>query len=384
MIYFRNDYGAGCIEPIMKLMQEYNDGPHAGYGEDDLCAQAAAVLQSKFPDTPSDIYFISSGTLTNIIMVKHVLRQYHCVIAADTSHIVGHEAGAIEAQGRQIVQVTNVNGKVTPNAVRRVWDRTSRHSRYMLMPKVVFISNATELGTVYTRKEMEELSSLCRELGLYLVMDGARIGPAIMSGVDYTLNDVARWCDMFSVGGTKSGALLGEAVCITNPELKSNFLLIQKQCGGMLSKSWLIGIQFLGLFQHDDFYTSAKRANDLAMNIQDRIIELGYPLFMKSTTNQIFFLLNKQQYEYLRERVSFEIWDMWDESYIARIVTSWHTTQEEADYLKVYLTEAMEQSVKPEDAAAEVLEEAENAQPEDIQSPVQSRAEKEAQKKQEQ
>lgn len=370
MIYFRNDYGAGCIEPIMKLLQEYNDGPHFGYGEDELCKRAAEVLQSKFPDTPSDIYFITTGTLTNIVMVKHSLRQYYSVIAVDTSHIVAHEAGAIEATGRKILQVENVNGKVTPAAIQRVFDQTSRHNRYRLLPKVVFISNATELGTVYTRAEMEALSAKCHELDLYLVMDGARIGPAIMSGVDYTLNDIAKWCDMFSVGGTKSGGLLGEAVCITNPELKKNFLQIQKQCGAMLSKSWLMGIQFIGLFQNDDFYTNAKKANDMAMEIQDKIIELGYPLFMKSTTNQIFFLLTQHQYDYLKERVSFEIWDKWGELYIVRIVTSWHTTQEEVDYLKVYLTEAMEQELKPEEAAAAVIEEAEKAAPEDFQARV--------------
>lgn len=369
MINFRNDYAAGCIEPIFKLIQEYNDGPHPGYGDDELCKRAAEVLQSKFPDVQSDIHFISTGTLSNIVMIKQSLHQYYSVIATNTSHIVAHEAGAIESTGRKIVQVNNSDGKITPEAIRKVYDNALRHPRSTLRPKVVFISNATEVGTVYSRKEMEDLSSICKELDMYLVMDGARIGPALMSGVDYTLNDIARWCDMFSVGGTKSGALLGEAVCITNEELKPHFSIIQKQSGGMLAKSWLIGIQFLGLFQDDDFYKVAKHANDLAMDIQNEIIRLRYPLFMKTCTNQIFFVLNEEQYNYLKEKVDFEIWDTQDNQYTIRLVTSWHTTAEEANQLKRYLSEAMEQAMKPEEKVAIVRKEAEAAEPVDIQSP---------------
>lgn len=356
MIFFRNDYGTGCIPEILKLLEKANDVICPGYGEDDYCKKAAELIQSKMVDVNADIHFIVSGTLTNLTILKHMLRPYEGVVCCDTGHINIHETGAVEATGHKILVVPNSNGKITAAAVRAEYEKSQLQYSHMVYPKVVYISNTTELGTVYTRKELEELRAVCDEFGLYLFMDGARLGAAIMSGVDYTLNDVGKWCDIFYIGGTKNGALMGEAVVITNEELKKYFRFVQKQTGAMLAKGWLLGIQFIGLFENDAFYKCAKHANDMANTIQEAITEIGYPLYVKSDSNQIFLMVTQEQYDYLKERVDFEIWDTWKNYYIIRFVTSWKTTSDEVDYLIVYLKEAMSFNNLEEEEIVDVSE----------------------------
>lgn len=357
MLFFRNDYGEGCIEPIMKLLQESNEESHPGYGEDDYTEKAIALLKSKMPETDVDIHFIATGTLANLTMIRHILRPYELVIAADTAHIFVHEAGAIEASGHKIRIVTNANGKLSAASIEKKYLEIVEDPNYYMQPRMVYLSNATEVATVYTRKELEDIRAVCDHYGLYLLMDGARVGAALMSGVDYSLNDLAKWCDIFSIGGTKNGALFGEAIVISNPALKPYFRYIQKQSGALLAKGWLMGLQFIGLFEHDAFYQCAAHANRMAQDVQDEIIKLGYPLYMKSTTNQVFVVLNPVQYEYLKSRVDFEIWGQWDNDIIIRLVASWHTTEEETDYLKVYLHEAMKLSLEEAKSTAAAEEE---------------------------
>lgn len=358
MIFFRNDYGEGCIEPIMKLLREANEESNPGYGEDEYSDKAKALIQSKLPDVPADIHFIVSGTLTNIVMIRHVLKPYEAVICVDTAHIAQHEAGAIEVGGHKLIIVPNVNGKITAAQIRKTLDQYAEDTNAYLVPKMVYISNATEMGTVYTRQEFEEISALCREKDLYLMMDGARIGPALMSGIDYSLNDIAKWTDLFSVGGTKNGALFGEAVLIVNDSIKPYFRYVQKQSGAILAKGWLIAMQFIGLFEQDAFYKCAGYSNQLAQEVQNEVIRLGYPLFMKSTTNQVFVVLTQEEYDYLKERVDFEIWTHWDEKLVIRLVTSWHTRKEDVNKLCQYLQLARTNAVpaaaeKPKEEAAE-------------------------------
>ncbi len=342
MIFFRNDYGEGCVEPILKLLQKSNEESHPGYGTDEYTAKAAKLIQSKLPDTPADIHFIVSGTLANLTMIRHCLRPYEVVLAADTAHIVVHEAGAIEALGHKVFTIPNSNGKITPSSLEKCYLRINQDETIFQVPRLVYISNSTELGTVYSRDELEKLSEICRKFDMYLMMDGARLGPALMSGVDYTLNDVAKWCDIFDIGGTKNGALFGEAVVITNPELKPYFRYVQKQSGAIMAKGWLIALQFIGLFEDDDFYKCARHANEMARQIQDYAIELGYPIYMRSATNQVFLVMNNMELKYLKERIDFELWGTWDNDTVIRLCTSWHTSQDEIDYLKVYLQEAMD------------------------------------------
>ncbi len=360
MIFFRNDYGEGCIQPIMDLLVQANEQSNPGYGEDTYSKRAAEIIQSKLPDTPSDIHFIVSGTLTNIVMIRHALKPYESVICADTAHIVEHEAGAIEAGGHKLLVTPNSAGKLSAAAIEKTLKNIQADRNSYLVPKLVYISNATEMGTVYTRRELEEISSICHNNNLYLMIDGARMGQALMSGIDYTLNDIAKWADLFWIGGTKNGALFGEAVVITNPVLKPYFRHVQKQSGAILAKGWLIGMQFIGLFENDDFYKCAAYANELAKTIQDEAIRLGYPLFMRSTTNQVFLVLNQTQLDYLKERVDFEIWTYWESNIIIRLVTSWHTSKVDVATLCQYMQLAMDAS-KAEDAPTEEKVEAEVA-----------------------
>lgn len=359
MLFFRNDYGEGCIEPILDLLKQANDESNPGYGTDSYSKKAAELIQSKLPDVPSDIHFVVSGTLTNIVMIRRVLRDWEAVLSVDTGHIIEHEAGAIEAIGHKIISVPNSNGKMTTSVLEKTVERMRKDPNYLIEPRLVYISNATELGTVYTRQELEALSAVCKKMGLYLMMDGARLGAALMSGIDYSLNDIAKWVDIFSIGGTKNGALFGEAVVVVNPDLRPYFRYVAKQSGAILAKGWLIGMQFIGLFENDAFYKNAGYANKLGAEIQNRAIELGYPLFMKTTTNQIFLVLNRYQFDYLRDKVDFEIWTYWDDNVVIRLVTSWHTSQNDVKTLCQYLELAMSRSRRNDEAvlAAEAQEE---------------------------
>lgn len=340
MLFFKNDYGIGCIDEILELLAKANPETNAAYGLDKYCLKAANIIKSKMVDQDVDIHFASGGTQTNQVMIKAALRPYEAVIAAESGHIATHETGSIEATGHKVITVNGSNGKVTPAAVIAAYDEHMLQFEHMVYPKMVYISNSTELGTVYTRAELEALRNVCDRLGLYLMMDGARIGVALMSGVDYTLNDIARWCDMFYIGGTKNGAMFGEAIVISNDDLKKHFRFYLKQDGALLAKGWLLGIQFIGLFENDAFYKVADHSNKMAKQIQEALPTLGYPLFMRSDTNQIFLTVTPSQFEYLKQYVDFETWIIRDGAYVIRLVTNWLTTQEEVDQLIPYLMKA--------------------------------------------
>lgn len=340
LLFFRNDYGQGCIPEILDLLKKTNYDNHPGYGLDVISMKAQDILKKKMPDTNVDIHFISGGTLTNLTLIRAILKPYEGVIACDTGHIATHETGSIEATGHKVITVPNAGGKITPTAIQQCFDDHMMSFEHMVYPKLVYISNSTEVGTVYTRDELVAIRKKCDELGLYLMMDGARLGVALMSGIDYTLNDLAKWCDLFYIGGTKNGALFGEAAVISNPAFKKHFRFIMKQSGAMLAKGWLLGVQFLGLFENDAFFTCAKHANKLAQSIQDKAHELGYPFFMKSDTNQIFLIVTREEYTYLSQYIDFEIWEKRDNMYVIRLVTSWATDPRDVELAYKYLKEA--------------------------------------------
>lgn len=338
MLNFRNDYHTGCIDDILQFFQSINQTAFTGYGLDTLSEQAKQTLRSKMPDHDVDIHFVVGGTQANTIALKAFLRSYEAVISCDQGHIATHETGAIEATGHKVITIPNKNGKIVPEDIRLAFEQHMLTYEHMVYPKCVYISNATELGTIYTRQELEAIHAVCQELGLYLFMDGARLGVALMSGVDYTMNDLPLWCDAFTVGGTKNGALFGEAICIVNPNLREHFRFVIKQCGGMLAKGWLLGAQFEALFAKDAFYTNAKHAIDLARHLQEAIHELGYPLYMKSDSNLVFPVLTKEQFTQLSQEVDFEVWEKRDDTYVIRLVTCYATTKEEVEQLIVLLT----------------------------------------------
>lgn len=346
MLYFRNDYQVGCIPEIMKVLEANNSKIYMPHGQDVECQKAKDVLQSKMPDVHIDVHFVSGGTIANATIFKAILKPYEAVIACKTAHIATREAGAIEATGHKVIIVDDNDGKITPAAIEKTFNQHMLGYGMMVYPKAVFISNATEMGTIYSEDELHAIHDKCKELGLYLILDGERLGVTLMSGVGYTLNDIAKLCDIFTIGISKNGGLFGSAIVITNPELEDGFPFVMKQTGAIMAKSWLIGLQFQVLFQDDTFYQLAKHEDELSIQLQNALHNLGYPLLMKAYTNQVFPILTNEQFEYLSERVDFDIWDEWEGQYIIRLVTGFTTTQQDINDLCEVLKETAKIKLK--------------------------------------
>ena len=275
MTLFINDYSEGCHERILEALTRTNRVQTTGYGTDPYCAEARDILRREMACPDADIWFLSGGTQTNLIALTAALRPHEAVIGAATCHIFVHETGAIEATGHKVLVIPDEEGKVRPEGVRAV---LAEHSMapHMVKPRVVYISQSTEVGTVYTKAELKALHEVCRENNLLLYADGARLGVALTAeGCDVTLADMARYCDFFCIGGTKNGALFGEALVLVNPCLKPDFLYIVKQRGGLFAKGRLLGIQFAELFRDGLYYELARHANGEAMRIKAALTELG-------------------------------------------------------------------------------------------------------------
>ena len=328
MYSFKNDYSEGALPAIMELLNKSNCEQTNGYGEDYFCEEAKKKIKDRLQYKACDVHFLVGGTQTNLTVIASALRPYEAVIAADTGHINVHETGAIEASGHKVLTVKGTDGKVTSEAVRKVvLDHEDEH---MVKPTMVYISNATEIGTMYLKEELQELYATCKELGLYLFMDGARLGSALMAqNNNITWEDLCSLCDVLYIGGTKNGTLFGEALVIVNEELKKDFRYMIKQRGGLLAKGRLLGIQFLGLFENENFEKAAKHANNMAGKLQNAFIQKKIPLFISTTTNQIFPILTNIQMDILSKKYAFQIWEKLDNEHTAvRFVTSWATKEE--------------------------------------------------------
>ena len=252
MIYFNNDYAEGCHPKVLEALIKTNMEQAPGYGTDDHCRSAAERIRSLCKDSDLDVHFLVGGTQANLTVIDAALRPHQGVVGADTAHINVHETGAVEATGHKVLWLPGQDGKITAEQIRAcvLEHRTNESFEHTVQPKMVYLSNPTELGTLYSLHELEEISSACRELGLYLFVDGARLGYGLEAkGNDVTLPDLARLCDVFYIGGTKVGALFGEAVVISNPALKEDFRYLIKQHGGMLAKGRLLGVQFEALLE---------------------------------------------------------------------------------------------------------------------------------------
>ena len=274
---------------------------------------------------------VSGGTQSNLIVISAILKPYESVISANTGHIHVHEAGSIEATGHKINIIDTKDGKLTPQSLKLVLDEHT--NEHMVKPRLVFISNSTEIGTVYKKKEMEELSLFCKANNLLLYLDGARLGSALCSGEnDLTLSDLSKLTDVFYIGGTKNGALLGEAIVINNNNLKQDFRFHLKQKGALLAKGRVLGIQFIELFREDLFFVLAKHANSMSMKLSHAIKELGYNFLTESTSNQINPILPNEIIEKLNQKYAFYVWSKIDDKKSAiRLVTSWATKKEVVD-----------------------------------------------------
>ena len=329
MYNFKNDYSEGCHPRIIEALFKTNLEQQEGYGDDEYCIQAKKLIRNNIEDQTADIHFVSGGTQANAIIIASALRPHESVICAHTGHINVHEAGAIEATGHRINSVYSADGKITANNIQTVLDEHT-NVPHMVKPKLVYISNSTEIGTHYRKQELELLSKFCNVKHLYLFLDGARLGSALSAlDNDITLSDLTKLTDVFYIGGTKNGALLGEAIVINNKNLKEDFGFHLKQRGALMAKGRLLGIQFAELFRDDLFFTLARHANAMAMKIADAIKNNGYSFLTESTTNQIFPILPNKLIEELSKKYSFYVWQKIDEEKSAiRMVTSWATNEE--------------------------------------------------------
>ena len=325
MFNFKNDYNYIGHENILNALIKYQNEPNEVYGLDTHSINAKNLIKKHLKNENVDIHFIVGGTLVNKTVISHVLRPYEAVICADTGHINVHETGAIESTGHKVLTVNNNDGKVNISDIAKcVKTHTDEH---MVLPKIVYISESTETGSVYSRDELRELYNFCHSNNLYLFIDGARLGSALATGL-ISLSDIAEYSDIFYIGGTKNGALLGEAIVIVKDELKECFRYSIKQNGGMYSKGFVAGIQFEELFKDNLYIQLAKQGNDCAKLLYDELIKRQFKMQQDCITNQIFPIVSNEVYYKLREMVSFELWEDLGEEKVIRFVCGFKTTKE--------------------------------------------------------
>ena len=342
MYFFQNDYNEICHPAILQRLQQIASEKMPGYGEDIHCSAAADLIRAKCGREDISVHFLVGGTQTNLTVIAAALRPHQGVIAAQSAHIHIHETGAIEATGHKVICVPSDDGKISAQQICQVIqghldDVTHEH---MVQPKLVYISQSTEWGTTYTLSELEEISVACKKYGLYLFVDGARLGYALSAvDNDVTLADLARLTDVFYIGGTKVGAMFGEAVVIVNPAIAEDFRYIIKQRGGMLAKGWLIGAQFEELFSKDLYFTISAHANMLADKLRATLKNAGFTLIGENRTNQVFAVLPNILLKTLDENFMYSPWRVVDSEHTAvRFCTSWATTQEAVDVLCKVIT----------------------------------------------
>lgn len=337
MIYFNSDYTEGCHPAILERLAETNLEQTTGYGMDDYCARAAKKIRGACLAPDADVHFLVGGTQTNVTVISAALRPYQGAITATSGHINVHETGALEACGHKCLTLETADGKLTAAQIAACVDAhfADGSAEHMVQPKLVYISNPTELGTIYKKAELAAISDVCRKRGLYLFVDGARLGYGLACREnDLTLADIAALADVFYIGGTKVGALFGEAVVITNDELKKDFRYSIKQHGGMLAKGRLLGIQFLTLFEENRYFELGAHAARLAEKLRDELISMGVSFSVDSPTNQQFPILPDSVLEELKKKYVFEYQKRIDDAHSAvRFCTSWATKEEHVDEL---------------------------------------------------
>ena len=326
---FKNDYSEGAHPNIIQALVSSNLEQTDGYGYDPYCAKAKELIKERLNNDDSDIHFIVGGTQTNLIMISSALRPFEAVIAANTGHINVHETGAIEATGHKVCSAPfRKDGKLRVQDVQAILDE--HVDEHMVMPRMVYISQSTEVGTVYTKAELKEMYDFCQSNELLLFVDGARLGSALTSYEnDITLEDLAHLSDAFYIGATKNGALIGEALIINNPALGKDFRYHIKQRGALLAKGRLLGIQFVELFKNDLFFELGKNANDRAMQLKRGLGELGVEFLTDSPTNQIFPVVANKDLDILKESYDYTFWSKVDEEKSCiRLCTSWATRED--------------------------------------------------------
>lgn len=332
MIYFVSDYSQGAHQKVLDALQETNAEHYDGYGIDSHCENAAKIIKSIVKNDKANVHFMVGGTPVNVTTITSALRPYECVIAAHSGHINMHETGGVEARGHKIYDLPSDDGKLTPAMIQPVLDEYE--DEHMAIPRMVYISNTTEVGTIYKKSELEALSKYCKSNDLLLYLDGARIGTAITAeGNDLTIEDIAKLVDAFYIGGTKNGMLFGEALIILNDDINKDFRHMMKQSFGLLAKGRLLGVQFEALFDdglNSTYFDLARHSNAMAKKLREGISELGYDFLVDSPTNQIFPILPISKVEELEKDFMFYRWEPpKGDNVTIRLVTSFTTTEDE-------------------------------------------------------
>lgn len=342
MISFQSDYNNGMLPEILEALGRTNDDKAPGYGYDHYTESAKQKIRKAIDNEESDVFFLVGGTQTNTTVIDSVLLGCEGVVCVETGHIEVHESGAVEAFGHKVITLPSVNSKLTPGTLSAYMDRflADETHPHMVQPGMVYISMPTEFGMVYTKAELENLYATCRKYALRLFIDGARLGYGLMSeACDYDLPFLAKHCDVFYIGGTKVGAMIGEAVVFTGMKAPKYFFTIVKRHGALLAKGRMLGIQFDTLFTDNLYFKVSQHAINMAVRICDIFKKHGIAIAYDSPTNQQFVVLPKKFYEALSQKVAFEIWERKsDEEIVCRFVTSWATKEEELDELDRILT----------------------------------------------
>lgn len=337
MIYFESDYTEGAHPKILERLIETNMIQASGYGHDEFCESAKNKIRKTINCPNAQIQFITGGTQTNQIVIDTMLKPFEGVISAQTGHVNSHEAGAIEYTGHKVIPIPQHEGKIDGTELNDYLETffSDGNNEHMVFPGMVYISHPTEYGTLYTKDELTKISSVCRKNNMPLFMDGARLGYGVMAkSTDLSLEDIAELCDVFYIGGTKCGALCGEAVVFTKNNMPSHFENLVKKHGALLAKGRLLGVQFDALFTDNLYFEISKNAIDTAEALKKALKEKGYRFLLDSPTNQQFVILENKFMEELKKSVKFNFWEKYDNDHtVVRFATSWSTKMENVEKL---------------------------------------------------
>lgn len=338
MLFFVNDYGEGMHPQVLEALTRTNMEQLPGYGTDIHCQEATEKIKTATHCPQAEVFFLVGGTQTNQVIIDTVLKPYEAVVASETGHVSLHEAGAIEYSGHKVYMLPQASGKLQAASVDEFLSdfAADANCEHMPQPGMVYISQPTEYGTLYSKAELEAIKAACEKHGVKLFIDGARLGYGLMSeAADMTLADVAALCDVFYIGGTKVGAICGEAVVFPQGNPPQHFITSVKQHGALLAKGRLLGVQFAALFTDDLYFKISRHAIEMAQQIKDELRRKGYQFYLDSPTNQIFIVMENEQLTKFGEQVAYGFWEKYDEHHtVIRLATSWATTQAAVDELK--------------------------------------------------
>ena len=340
MTYFTSDYVNGAAPEVLNHLLETNSKNLTGYGSDDYCEIAISKIKKACNKPDADVYFLTGGTQTNQIVISTVLKPFEGVIAANTGHVSGHEAGAIEFSGHKVLQISHKDGKLSDNSIENLIKDfyNDRNHEHMVFPGMVYISLPTEYGTLYSKNELQNIYQVCQKYNIFLYIDGARLGYALASPQnDLSLSDIANLCDAFYIGGTKVGALCGEALFFTKNrfETPAHFITQIKQHGALLAKGRLLGVQFDALFTDNLYYKIGEHGILMAEKLKNIFKTKGFRFYLESPTNQQFIILENSKMEELSKTIAFSFWEKYDENHtVVRFATSWSTTQQDLEELE--------------------------------------------------